>query len=87
MRILVAEDERDMNRLICQALERAGYGVDACFDGQEALDFLDGAEYDCIILDIMMPRVDGREVEAYIAVYDGALSEEGQALIPGRCVR
>lgn len=32
-------------------------------------------------------RVDGREVEAYIAVYDGALSEEGQALIPGRCVR
>ena len=32
-------------------------------------------------------RVDGREVQAYIAVYDGALSEEGQALIPGRCVR
>ena len=62
MRVLVAEDERDMNRLICRALERAGYGVDACFDGQEALDFLDGAEYDCVILDIMMPKVDGREV-------------------------
>ena len=62
MRILVAEDERDMNRLICQALERSGCGVDACCDGAEALDYLDGAEYDCVILDIMMPKKDGREV-------------------------
>lgn len=62
MRILIAEDERDLNRLICQALERAGYGVDACFDGQEALDFLAGAQYDCVILDIMMPKKDGRQV-------------------------
>ena len=62
MRILVAEDERDMNRLICQALERSGCGVDACYDGAEALDYLDGAEYDCVILDIMMPKKDGREV-------------------------
>ena len=62
MRILIAEDERDLNRLICQALERAGHGVDACFDGQEALDFLAGAQYDCVILDIMMPKKDGRQV-------------------------
>lgn len=62
MRILVAEDERDLNRLICQALERAGYGVDACFDGQEALDCLGGAQYDCVVLDIMMPKKDGRQV-------------------------
>ena len=62
MRILIAEDERDLNRLICQALERAGYGVDACFDGQEALDFLDSAQYDCVVLDIMMPKKDGRQV-------------------------
>ena len=62
MRILVAEDERDMNRLICRALERAGYGVDACLDGQEALDCLDGAQYDCVVLDIMMPKADGRQV-------------------------
>ena len=34
MRILVAEDERDLNRLICRTLERAGYSVDACFDGE-----------------------------------------------------
>ena len=56
MRILVAEDERDLNRLICRTLERAGYSVDACFDGEEALDCLLGAEYDCLLLDIMMPK-------------------------------
>ena len=59
MRILVAEDERDLNRLICRTLERAGYSVDACFDGEAALDCLLGAEYDCLLLDIMMPKKDG----------------------------
>lgn len=73
MRILIAEDERDLNRLICQALERAGYGVDACFDGQEALDFLGGAQYDCVVLDIMMPKKDGRQVLQ-------ALREQGSAV-------
>ncbi len=62
MRILIAEDEADLNKLICRALERAGYGVDTCFDGQEALDYLAGTSYDCIVLDIMMPKKDGREV-------------------------
>ena len=62
MRILVAEDERDLNRLICRTLERAGYSVDACFDGEAALDCLLGAEYDCLLLDIMMPKADGHTV-------------------------
>ena len=62
MRILVAEDERDLNRLICRTLERAGYSVDACFDGEDALDHLLGAEYDCLLLDVMMPKKDGHEV-------------------------
>lgn len=62
MRILVAEDERDLNRLLCRTLERAGYSVDACFDGEAALDCLLGAEYDCLLLDIMMPKVDGHAV-------------------------
>ena len=62
MRILVAEDERDLNRLICRTLERAGYSVDTCFDGEAALDCLLGAEYDCLLLDIMMPKKDGHEV-------------------------
>ncbi len=59
MRILVAEDERDMNGLIVKKLRSQGYSVDACYNGTEALDALAAAEYDAIILDIMMPGADG----------------------------
>ncbi len=59
MRILVAEDEQDLNRLLAEALKRAGYSVDCCFDGEEALEYLDADNYDGVILDIMMPKVDG----------------------------
>ena len=59
MRVLVVEDAKDMNRLIVKTLKKAGYSVDCCFDGEEALDFLPGAEYDAMILDVMMPRLDG----------------------------
>ena len=59
MRILVAEDEKDLNRLITTCLEREHYSVDSCHDGQEALDYLECAEYDAVILDIMMPKKDG----------------------------
>ena len=62
MRILVAEDEQDLNRLMVQALERAGYSVDSCYDGADALDYAAAADYDCILLDIMMPKADGRTV-------------------------
>ena len=41
MRILVAEDEWDLNRIIKKRLEKEGYGVDSCFDGEEALEYLD----------------------------------------------
>lgn len=62
MRLLVAEDEKDMNRLITRALEKESYGVDSCFDGEEAMDYLESAEYDGVILDIMMPKMDGHQV-------------------------
>ena len=62
MRLLLAEDERDLNAIITKKLTKEGYSVDSCFDGQEALDCLAVAEYDCIILDIMMPQRDGFEV-------------------------
>ena len=62
MRILVAEDERDMNRLISRALEKEGYGVDSCFDGEEALDYLQSADYDGAVLDVMMPGRDGFQI-------------------------
>ncbi len=62
MRILIAEDERNLNRILAKQLADNGYTVDACFDGQEALDYLEVEPYDAIILDIMMPKVDGLTV-------------------------
>ncbi len=59
MRVLVAEDERDLNRIITQKLISDGYSVDSCFDGQEAIDILSYTEYDAVILDIIMPKADG----------------------------
>ncbi|MCR4692371.1 MAG: response regulator transcription factor [Firmicutes bacterium] len=62
MRLLVAEDEKDLNRVITKRLEKEGYAVDSCFDGEEALDFIEMGEFDAIILDIMMPKMSGFEV-------------------------
>lgn len=59
MRVLVVEDARDMNVLIVKILKKAGYSVDGCYDGEEALEYLAGAEYDAILLDIMLPKLDG----------------------------
>ena len=62
MRILVCEDEMDLNDIIKMKLESDGYSVDSCYDGQEAIDILDYTNYDAIILDIMMPKADGFQV-------------------------
>lgn len=59
MRILIAEDECDLNNIITKKLSADGYCVDSCFDGSEAIEYLDAAEYDAVILDIMMPDTDG----------------------------
>ena len=59
MRLLVVEDEKDMNRIIVKELESEGYCVDSCFDGESAFDYLCMAEYDGVILDIMVPKMDG----------------------------
>ncbi len=62
MRILLAEDEKDLNNIITQKLTSDGYSVDSCLDGQEAIDILSYTEYDAVILDIMMPKADGYTV-------------------------
>ena len=62
MRILVAEDEKNLNRIITEALRDEGYSTDSCFNGLDALEFCSGAAYDVIILDINMPRMDGLTV-------------------------
>ena len=59
MRILVVEDEKNMNRLISEAMEDEKYSVDSCFDGAEALDYALAADYDVIILDVNLPKMDG----------------------------
>lgn len=66
MRILVVEDSKDMNLLIVKTLKKAGYSVDGCFDGEEAKLHLLGAEYDAILLDIMMPKLNGYELLEYL---------------------
>lgn len=59
VRILIAEDEKDLNQILTSRLKAEHYSVDSCRNGQEALDYIAGAEYDAVILDIMMPVLDG----------------------------
>ena len=59
MRILVVEDEKDLNSRICSKLVKEGYNVDACYDGQAALDYMEAENYDGAIMDIMIPNKDG----------------------------
>ena len=59
MRILIAEDEKDLNNILQKHLVADGYSVDSCYDGAEAIDILSYTDYDAIILDIMMPKADG----------------------------
>lgn len=62
MRLLVVEDEKDMNHILVSKLEKEGYNVDYCFDGDAAIDYLTLADYDGVILDIMLPGLDGFQV-------------------------
>lgn len=62
MRILLAEDEKSLSRAVIALLEKNNYSADAVYDGQEALDYLEAENYDAVILDIMMPKMDGLTV-------------------------
>ena len=62
MRILLAEDERSLSRAVVALLEKNNFSVDAVYDGQKALAYLEAGNYDAVILDIMMPKLDGLEV-------------------------
>jgi len=65
--ILVVEDEKPISNLIAVNLRKAGYACDCVFDGMAAADALDKANYDLILLDVMLPKVDGYELMNYIA--------------------
>ena len=62
MRILLAEDDDSLRGFLTRALERAGFEVRACADGEEALSALPEAEWDLLLTDIVMPGADGIEV-------------------------
>lgn len=62
LRILLAEDQPDLLDVTVKRLRAEGFGVDGCADGQQALDYLEATDYDLVILDIMMPKVDGLTV-------------------------
>lgn len=62
MRLLIAEDEKSLNKTLSERLTKAGYCVDNCFDGEDAVYYIENTKYDGIILDIMMPKMNGFEV-------------------------
>lgn len=59
MRLLLAVDERALSKALTAILERNNYSVDAAYDGQEALEYLEADNYEGVILDVMMPKMDG----------------------------
>jgi DNA-binding response OmpR family regulator len=62
MRILVTEDEKDLADALAKGLERQGYAVDVAYDGEESLRLAEVNEYDLLVLDLNLPKVDGMEV-------------------------
>lgn len=62
MRILIVEDEKQLNAALVRSFEQAHYKVDSCMDGDSALDYVAMTEYDAVILDVMIPKKNGLEV-------------------------
>ncbi len=62
MRLLLCEDEVELSNALVAVLRHNNYSVDAVYDGQEALDYIEASNYDAVILDIMMPKLDGLTV-------------------------
>jgi DNA-binding response OmpR family regulator len=62
MRVLIVEDEASVSQFIRQGLTEAGYAVDSARDGEEGLEYLSMAEYDAVVLDIMLPKLSGLEL-------------------------
>ena len=70
MKILIVEDEEMIARLIRIGLEKAGYSCECVYDGKAAADLLEEKRYDLILLDIMLPEIDGYELLEYIREFE-----------------
>ena len=66
IKILVVEDEKDLNNIITKHLKKNNFSVDSVFDGEEAIDFLEYGSYDLVILDVMMQKMNGYEVVKHL---------------------
>lgn len=62
MRLLIAEDEIHLNKILTERLTKTGYSVDNCFNGEDALYYIENTQFDGIILDVMMPKINGFKV-------------------------
>ena len=62
MRLLLAEDEKELSNALVVILKHSNYSVDAVYNGQDALDYITNGDYDGVVLDIMMPKMDGLAV-------------------------
>ena len=70
MKILVVEDDKAINGLVCTYLRQKGYETTSCYDGEEALNALEEGAYSMIISDIMMPKMDGFELAESVRITD-----------------
>lgn len=70
MRVLIVEDEKPISRLIKMSLTKAGYSCDCAYDGSEAADMIGETSYDLILLDVMIPEIDGFELMEYIRPFE-----------------
>lgn len=66
MKILIVEDEKDLNAILTKHLTKNHFSVDSVFHGEEALDYLKYESYDLIVLDVMMPKLNGYELTKYL---------------------
>lgn len=62
MKVLLVEDEEMLNHIIAKRLKVESMTVDQCYNGEDGLDYISTSSYDVIIMDIMMPKMDGHEV-------------------------
>ena len=70
IKILVVEDDADLNRFVSSSLRNAGYETISCFDGKEALDKMQEEKYDLLLTDIMMPKINGFELAETVRATD-----------------
>lgn len=66
MRILIIEDEKSLRNILEKRLKEAGYSVDTCDNGEDGKDYIESTNYDAVLLDIMIPKLDGLTLLRYI---------------------